>query len=191
MEKQKELNILLTAKATEVISRSGLKLSVVIKNLPGGLIGGYNKFDSTITINPKQLILSAIEHQLSPEDFLELIVCHELGHAMDALLTEELLKNLDFIKEKLYNKLTEFDELDLNPNREHNKFQLVKKEALEIIERLKNLEYPAEERACQLGRELVAKHLLNAYDNHSKELLKTYLKNYREMIFDKSTIQNS
>lgn len=169
-----DLNQYLKNIAEELIIKSGLKLSLVIEEIPGDLQAGYNKIDEIISVNLRKIIINSKLEQVDVNDYLEIVMCHELGHAKDPELSIEVLNRIAYTREKIYEKLDEIDELrESNQNHES-----LKRELNGMVDALKNLEYFAEERACTLGIMYVPEHLIELYNKHSKITLDTYKNNY-------------
>ncbi|MED4051537.1 hypothetical protein [Priestia megaterium] len=172
-----DLNMYLKNKAEELVKKSGLHLSLIIEEIPGDLQAGFNKIDQTVSINLRKVIINSQRERVEVSDYLEVIICHELGHAVDPELTMEVLQKIASVREVIYEKLEQLDDLQ---GGEHD-FENIKQELLSQVEVLEELEYPAEERACEFGRVFVSKHLLEIYDEHSMRNLQTYKENYKNI----------
>ncbi|PGM41921.1 hypothetical protein CN941_09845 [Bacillus cereus] len=172
-----ELNQNLKNKAEEILRKSGLHLSLIIEEIPGDLQAGFNKINQTVSLNLRKIIINSKREQIEVSDYLEVIICHELGHATDVELTMETLQKIFSTWKVIYEKL---DQLGGLQGREQN-FESIKQELLSQVEVLEDVEYFAEERACTLGRVFVSEHLLETYDEHSRKILQIYKENYQNI----------
>ncbi|MGY3414052.1 hypothetical protein ACVWY4_000217 [Bacillus mycoides] len=172
-----ELNHQLKNKAEELLRNSGLHLSLIIEEIPGDLQAGFNKINQTVSLNLRKIIINSEREQIEASNYLEVIICHELGHATDGELTMETLQKINSTWEVIYEKLDQLDDLQGG----NQSLESIKQELLSQVEVLEELEYPAEERACTLGRTFVSDHLFEIYDEHSRKNLHTYKGNYQSI----------
>lgn len=172
-----KLNEHLRSKAEELLKISGLQLTLKIEEIPGELQAGYNKIDQTISINIRKIINNSRHELVEVSDYLEVIICHELGHAVDSILTSETLQNIASIRGSIYEILDILDSVQKNGELSLN----IKKDLIDQVKLLEELEYPAEVRACNLGQRFVSNHLLKLYDEHSKKNLQAYKEDYKSL----------
>ncbi|MDA2251876.1 hypothetical protein [Bacillus thuringiensis] len=174
MESIKELNKLLLGKAKKKINESKLGVSLKIEEIGDGSNAAYDKYEHSIKVNLRLIISGSRDEGINPEDYLEIVLCHELGHVIDPDLTFEEVNKIKAIKEKLNDGYERLDSLNVKDE----EYIHLRERLNNTLSELKKIEYPAEIRACHLGRRFVPDHLVELYDKHREGTLKTYLASY-------------
>lgn len=172
-----DLNISLKQKAEELLVKSGLPLSLIVEEIPGGYQATFNKMNQSVSVNLRLIIRNSLKEQIDPIDYIEVVICHELGHAVDTELTTEFLQQRESAFEIYFKKRAELDQSGCS----EQDYKDFKQEIIRQVDKIEELEYPAEERAYSLGLKYVPVRLLDLYNKQNKERLDSYKENYREM----------
>lgn len=168
------LNTELIKRAEGILANSGLGLSLKIEEISGDLQACFNKRDQTVSLNLRKIIRNAQMEQLEVCDYMEMILCHELGHALDPQLTLETMEEINLTRDLIDHYLEKVEVLKEGQDEYDNIMEKLNFH----VNILEKLEYSAEERACTLGLRYVPKHLNILYAEHSRIILETYKMNY-------------
>lgn len=161
----------------ELVSRIGVQVPIRVEgeNNRTNDTAEYDTSTNTITVYERELRSAALHCGVSVEKYLECVICHEIGHAMDPHLEQqrELLASFRNQSQEGFDEFMSKERLaplDIEYG-EH---------LLEVLDQRFNIEVPAEERACILGERYISESLRDFYSQHSKELIEAYRERYRQ-----------